>query len=269
MEIHKDFNRAIDYVRYNLINNSYSIKTEKWQGVELKWEMRETLNTSFSVAMDWPIEKLVADIKPNLPWADIHFTERVSSIPLNPGESYKSWPFYKMDKDMRNVEGKLFSHTYMERFWPKYANKSYMGDTELIKKHGIMATNGIRYKYGDLNDLVELLKREPYTRQAFLPIFFPEDTGAVHGGRIPCSIGYHFIRRNNLMHVVYYIRSCDYLRHFRDDIYLCVRLVDWILDKLTMGNSSWMKVRKGTYTMHITSLHIFENEYELVKRYNK
>jgi hypothetical protein len=60
--------------------------------------------------------------------------------------------------------------------------------------------------------------REPFTRQAFLPIWYPEDTGSVHGERVPCTIGYHFIRRGDWVHVVYYIRSCDFFRHFRDDI---------------------------------------------------
>jgi thymidylate synthase len=105
-----------------------------------------------------------------------------------------------------------------------------------------------------------------------LPIWFPEDTGSSHGGRVPCTLGYHFIRRDNVLHVVYFIRSCDYLRHFRDDIYLAVRKVMWIIKELQEigGHSdSWMKVKPGTFTMHITSLHIFENEYELVKRFKK
>lgn len=269
------FKAAIDFVREKLITQSYVVRTEKWQGITLEHDMRETLNTSFTVAMDWSIEQLIKDIKPNLPWADIHLQERVGGLPLNPGESYKQWPFYKMDEKMRNV-GDKFSHTYMERFWPKCAGEleCHQFNTQHLTKweeqrigRGIM---GIRYAYGDLEDLKNLLFKEPFTRQAFLPVFFPEDTGAVHGGRIPCTIGYHFIRREQSLHVVYYIRSCDYLRHFRDDIYLCVRLVNWLLDRLRDNPlTSWKDVRPGTFTMHITSLHIFENEYELVKRFNK
>ena len=30
-------------------------------------------------------------------------------------------------------------------------------------------------------DVIDLLEREPFTRQAYLPIWFPEDTGAFHG----------------------------------------------------------------------------------------
>ena len=71
---------------------------------------------------------------------------------------------------------------------------------------------GIRFSYGDFNDVLDLLEKEPFTRQAFLPIWFPEDTGCHHGERVPCTIGYHFMRRGNFLSVVYMIRSCDYIR---------------------------------------------------------
>jgi hypothetical protein len=68
----------------------------------------------------------------------------------------------------------------MERYWPKYIN--WAQDEEPQD-----AMFGIRYNYGDLNDVVDLLARSPATRQAVLPVWFPEDTGAVHGERVPCS----------------------------------------------------------------------------------
>ena len=245
--VFKDFKDAIDYAREKLLNDSYIIKTEKWQGIELKHPMRETLNTSFSCLISPSTEVLQFEIRPNIPWANIHFKERVGQEPLNPGESYKEWPFYKMDKEMRTERGK-FSHTYMERIWQKYAGQ-------------------------DPNfPIVNLLSKEPHTRQAYLPIWFPEDTGVLHGGRVPCTLGYHFIMRDNRLHIIYYIRSCDYLRHFRDDIYLACMKVLWVLEELKeIGGYSgeWMDVKPGTLTMHITSLHIFQNEYELVKRYKK
>jgi thymidylate synthase len=124
---------------------------------------------------------------------------------------------------------------------------------------------GIRYDYGDLNDVVDLLARSPATRQAVLPVWFPEDTGAVHGERVPCSLFYHFIVRDQRLHVVYSIRSCDLFRHFRDDVYLTCRLGQWVLEQLRAKEASkyggmWAGVQMGTLTMHITSLHIFEAE---------
>lgn len=257
--VHPDFNKAIEAVRQKFINTNQIVRTEKWQGIPLEHDMRECLNVYFQSFMTSDIDKLVKDIKPNLPWADLHFEERVSGIPSNPGESYKVWPFYGRDKEMRNANDR-FTHTYQERFWPKGAGQ----EARLI---GIQPNMGIRYPLGDLNDLINLLAKEPLTRQAYLPIFFPEDTGSVHGGRVPCTLGYHFIRRDNYLHIKYYIRSCDYLRHFRDDIYLAVKLVIWIIEKLKEINpEKWQNVKPGIFTMDITSLHIFNNEITLLEK---
>jgi thymidylate synthase len=119
-------------------------------------------------------------------------------------------------------------------------------------------------------DVINLMEKEPFTRQAFLPIWFPEDTGVVHKERVPCTIGYHFIRRFDWVHVVYYIRSCDYFRHFRDDIYLCARKLLWLIDNLKERDpKTWGDVKPGMLTMHICSLHAFKNEKVLLKSKKK
>jgi thymidylate synthase len=101
-------------------------------------------------------------------------------------------------------------------------------------------------------------------------MWFPEDTGSVHGERVPCTIGYHFMRRGNYLHMVYYIRSCDYLRHFRDDIYMACRKLMWVLDLLKERDPErWGDVVPGYYAMHITSLHCFNKEKEVLKQRNK
>jgi thymidylate synthase len=148
--------------------------------------------------------------------------------------------------------GGVFSHTYPERIWPKRAGISSIAPRPDNNK-------GIRYDYGDLADMVDLLKREPETRQAYLPIWFPEDTGAPSYQRVPCTLGYHFIRRHGFFHMTYYIRSCDIIRHFRDDIYLALKLYYWIKDV------SLPKTIPGLFTMHIVSLHCFYNERGLLK----
>ena len=178
------------------------------------------------------LEEAEEYIKPSKPWAELQFRERVCGFPYNPGFTYHKWPFYGSDKKMRNIEYR-FSHTYMERFWPKYANK--VNDDEHTVDYSAIAPNtGLRFDLGDYNDVIDLLKREKHTRQAYLPIFFPEDTGATHRSRVPCSLGYWFYldADKNQLHMTYHIRSCDYFRHFKDDIYMAIRLAQWTKDKL-------------------------------------
>jgi len=261
------FTEVFDGAKKFLATNGYDIHTEKWQGMEIKNNphraMFEAMNFSFSCPIGTEIiQTLQQDINPHLPWAEDHFWERVGGKPINPGEQYKNWPYYinKANDTSRLPDGK-YNHNYMERMWPKYANEDAVNP--LLHPH-----RGIRYEYGDLKDVVNLLHREPHTRQAFLPIWFPEDTGVVHEGRVPCTIGYHFFLRHGRLRIIYPIRSCDLIRHFQDDVYLAVRLVLWMLDELRCKDESgfWFSVRPGDLTMHITSLHVFAHEKPIVMR---
>lgn len=253
------FNDVISWTAQQMYDYSYEVHTEKWQGKEIKhdpkYTMIETLNLSFSCQMSPDIKEIGEQIKPNFAWADEHFEERVGGLPLNPPPSHVRWPYaQKNNAEFGGLE--KFSHTYPERIWPKFAS-----DIPNSKM------SGIRYEYGDFNDVVELMSREPFTRQAFLPIWFPEDTGSVTGERVPCTIGYHFIRRGDWVHVVYYIRSCDFFRHFRDDIYLCAKKVFWLIKKLREKDpENWNHIKPGMLTMHITSLHAWAVEKSLLKK---
>lgn len=253
------FNDVIKWTAQQMYYYSYEVHTEKWQGKKIKhdpkYTMIETLNLSFSCQMSPDIKEIGKQINPNFAWADEHFKERVCGLPLNPPPSHERWP-YAQKNNAEFGGNEKFSHTYPERIWPKFAS-----DIPNSKM------SGIRYEYGDFNDVVELMSREPSTRQAFLPIWFPEDTGSVTGERVPCSIGFHFIRRSDWVHVVYYIRSCDFFRHFRDDIYLCAKKVFWLIEKLREKDpENWNHVKPGMLTFHCTSLHAWAVEKPLLKK---
>lgn len=233
------------------------VRTGFWQGLQVqnKPEMatHEVLNFSFTVgSTNVPHDELVSHTNPDLPWADDHFAERVSGEPLNPPPSEAWWPHAPGGNSAFKKEEK-FSHTYPERYWPKHA-----GLTEDWQR------GGIRFPYGDLDDLIEMMEVDPYTRQAYLPVWFPEDLGAPMTERKPCTLGYHFIMRDDRLHIVYYIRSCDFVRHLRNDIYLTTLLQHWVLNQLSSKSEGWRKVAPGSFTMHITSLHLFRNDWQRV-----
>lgn len=183
-------------------------------------------------------------IRPDLPWAEKHFQERISGEPLNPPPSAEEWPWHSAAKD-KHTQDSIYSHTYPERFWPRFANNS---------PHPIQ---GIRFFYGDLSDLIRMLKDRPFTRQAYLPIFFPEDTGAPKGQRIPCTLGYHFIRNAEKLDMNYFIRSCDMTRHLRNDMYMAGRLLQHVT---TQVQNDFSLPYVGKVTMFISNLHIFEED---------
>lgn len=265
-----NFAQAIATAQLTFKQSSTKVHTNRWQGVDIatKPEMatRELLNYSLQVPVNPLLDILRGDIKPNLPWADDHFDERVCGKPINPGVEWANWPYGKSAATFLDEQGQ-FNHNYMERYWPKFAG-TLLYPTKTADEYDLGAAvegphHGIYHEYGDLNDLVNQLAHEPDTRQAYMPIWFPEDTGVVHKGRVPCTLGYHFILRGGFFHCNYYLRSCDFVRHFRDDIYLTARLMLWVIDQCKAINpADWGNVQPGWLTMHITSFHIFEADWQ-------
>jgi len=245
------------------MRNGVEVEVGEWQSQDVRMNpdmvSRELTHQRFE--MDIPMLKSSLDdfmgATLSRPWAEDHFLERVSGYPLNPPPSEEYWPYARArNSEHKEVDGGRFSHTYPERMWPKHAN---VGETRPNGRQVFVPHNGIRYEYGDLMDVVNQLKKNLLTRQAYLPIWFPEDTGAVSGQRVPCTLGYHFLIRPERADIVYYIRSCDLLRHFTDDVYMAARLLQWMLDQLGVSLAKSMKL-----VMHISSLHIFRGDYAMV-----
>ena len=250
--------------------DSQKVVPTRWQGVDVSQRpeatMMELLHVNAEAALlGEDLDYYREQIRPNLPWADDHFMERVCGHPINPGIEWKNWPWgNSAEKSLRDGQ---FNHNYMERYWPRYARAGVGNPTRTVQdfidlKPESSPLRGIRHEYGDLAGLVRDLATEPDTRQAYLPVWFPEDTGDAHKGRKPCSLGYHFIMRNGKLDVVYYLRSCDFAHHLRDDVYLTVRLLLWVLDECRKINPEvWQHVTPGRLVMQITSLHMFINDY--------
>lgn len=271
-----DFGRTLSTLRYGLLYDSDRVEVPRWQSTPVEGtplaSTHEIRNVAITYDMPMSLTMAQKDIQPNLPWAEDHFQERIGGKPLNPGEEYKNWPWFRGNVAKHQTQGEAaFSHTYMERYWPKMAN---VGGVRPNGRQVFVPHNGIRFEYGDLFDVVEQLHLDPYTRQAYLPVWFPEDTGVVHGERVPCTLGYHFmirpgrLYRGDLLHCNYFIRSCDFVRHFRDDVYLAVRLAQWMTVQLAVRKPRQTQdhVQPGELTMFMGSLHIFDGDVDKLKR---
>ena len=287
--IAREIQKAYDAVR----DRGVIVQPSRWQSMDVSKRPEATtlelLNHTLRFQMTEDLDHLRKAVAPNLPWADDHFLERVCGVPLNPGETWRWWPWGNSAANFRRAsvfgEGatKLpdgsnepgFDHSYMERMWAKAANLDNDGIVEGGRFYSEKVHHGIRYAYGDANDVIDHLAKHPDSRQAYLPIWFPEDTGKTDV-RVPCTLGYHFIHRHGYLHCTYYIRSCDLYRHFRDDVYLTARLQLWVLDQLrqkpgvTLSTNppqhafDWKSIKPGLFTMHIVSLHAFVNDCRLL-----
>lgn len=262
--------QAFDQLTFKMKNHSNLMAPEKWQAQDVDVVMCELLHEQVSIKLSTGIDILAwqQEIPANLPWAEDHFLERVCGVPINPGVEWKNWPWANKAVDSLEPNGQ-FNHNYMERFWPKYWMEIPTStpddfDRVMVKEEPSIQC-GMRHEYGDLGDVIHTLANEPTTRQAYLPIWFPEDTSQNNKGRKPCTLGYHFIMRNGKLDITYPIRSCDFFRHFYDDVYMAVRLAIHVLQSCrTINPEVWRKVELGTLVMNITSLHMFLSDYHMV-----
>lgn len=164
-------------------------------------------------------------------WADAEFQERITTN-VNPG---KAWELRKDIWEQFLVNG-YFDYTYSERLT------------------------------GTLSYVIKLLKEDPDTRKAVIPIFNGNgevDTHYYDGSkRIPCSMYYDFLIRENEMgekqlNICYHQRSSDFITHFGNDVYLAYKLMQYIADNLGV---------KPGYLIHtIDSLHVYRKDWQKLK----
>ena len=158
------------------------------------------------------------------------FLDRINREGLNPGNSYKIrldlWQSLMSKKD-----GEKFDYTYSER---------------------------INYCH-QLDNAIAALKDDIHSRRAMIMIFKPEDTMESSGfaTRIPCSISYQFLIRNNKLIIIYFIRSNDYFKHFAIDIWLANALQEYMVEQL---KEKYPQLKVGSLNYYCGSFHAYNED---------
>lgn len=156
--------------------------------------------------------------------------DRVDRNCLNPGNSYK----IRLDlwqKLMSKKDSNKFDYTYSERI--NYLNQ--------------------------LDNAIAALKEDEHTRRAMIMVFRPDDTEKSSGfaTRIPCSVSYQFIIRNNKLMCLYHIRSNDIFKHFCIDIWLTNALQEYIVEQL---KDTYPNLKVGPLNYYCGSLHAYNED---------
>jgi len=174
------------------------------------------------------------------PWADAEFGERVTD------------PWY------RTPDGKVDPlHT------PEYLNP---GSAWRLRKEvwtEYLHEGKMAYTYNELiwnNDqavkVINRLKEDPDSRQLWISLWNPDKDPDFLGGisRVPCSLGYGLQVRDGKLNLHYVMRSCDFATHFRNDVYLAIRFLEWVAEKTGYP--------VGSFTHTIFSLHVYNKDVE-------
>ena len=78
--IYPNFIKGIEAVKQKLLNTGKPLHQKTWQAIEVKGTEKEVMFEALNIFLQVQIpekELWVEQIKPNLPWADLHFEERV------------------------------------------------------------------------------------------------------------------------------------------------------------------------------------------------
>lgn len=124
------------------------------------------------------------------------------------------------------------------------------------------------YAYGDrlhfedqLKNLIELLRTNPESRRAYIPIYQPKDNAKYGPEDVPCWTSLQFLIRNNKLHMTDYFRSNDIFLAMPSDLYGARYLQHYIAKSLG--------VDVGTFTHVIGSAHIRMTDEDAVKAFLK
>ena len=231
MRIYKTIKDALNETFRDLKVRGISVECNSYQDKKLEGEdrfVKELMGVAFKVDKpllnrDEAIRYVFGDESDKIiKYCKQEIKDRCSGKPLNPGNSYK------IRSDMWNkfLEGNnKFSYQYAERLW---TNKQF-------------------------DSVIQCLKNDAGTRQAVLSVWNPDKDMNINklggGNRIPCSLNYQFMIRNNRLHCIYSMRSNSAIEHCPIDLYCATGLMEYVAKKLN--------IKVGTLTYVCGSLHAF------------
>lgn len=229
MRIYMNWQEAFEEVKRDLAEMGIIVKPKTMQDKVIEgnsdYETRELQNYCYTILN----AKSLDVIGVTQPWADEEFKERVcnpfeSGNFINPGNAWELrkdiWTEYMHD-------GKM-AYTYNERIWQN----------------------------DQLTKIIKRLKEDHDSRQLWLSIWDPNsDTDKLGGiSRVPCSLGYNFQFRDGKLNMHYLMRSCDFKTHFTNDVYLAIKLLEYV------SKEAGLEVGNFTHTMF--SLHVYKKDVE-------
>lgn len=237
--IFKDCLEMIQEMDRELKVSGITVPVKHYQNQELKGEdqnTKELVGVNFiiskpylqkSAMLDFVFGKDADKIEQ---YCSAEIIDRLDKRGVNPGNSY----LIRKDlwqKLMCKTDGSKFDYTYSERI----------------------------NAFNQLDNAIAALIDDEHTRRSMVMIYEPEDTTHSRGfqTRIPCSVSYQFLIRNNKLMVLYYIRSNDYFKHFAIDIWLTHAIQNYVLETL---QEVYPNLKCGALNYYAGSLHAYNED---------
>lgn len=256
MRIFRNFPEAFGEIRRDLGEMGAKVRTTTVQDKLLTdthdYDTVELMNYAYTVT-----DARFEDLKPVQPWADAEWKERkagAQGVPTNPGHA---WQLRSEDEgdnitweDYLEIDGKPRS-THADA-------AAHRGEvTALFNNPYQRRRVGFSYAYPErlsrmdqVANVIAALRKDSMSRQAYVAMWNPEDSDRLGVRRVPCSLGWHFLFRDGSLHMTYFMRSCEFATHFQNDIYLAMRLQEYVAEEA--------RLPRGRFAHFMSSLHCYE-----------
>jgi thymidylate synthase len=217
MRSFSDFKQANNEIKRDLAELGTYVHPQTMQDKDISddedYGTRELLNYDYMV-----LQPRLEDLNPSQPWADAEFEERIEFVTEARAEAWNLRP----------------------EVWQEFHDR------------GLSYTYGERY-YAGLEEIVDELRTHPESRQLYLSVWdLIIDANRLGRQRVPCSLGYWFVKRDGELHMTYMQRSADFATHFENDQYLSRKLQEYVAGQVG--------IPAGRFTHWIGSLHIYQKD---------
>jgi len=239
MRTYKTIRESLDETARDLLVRGITVECKSYQDKILEGNdrfVKELMGVDFMISkpmLGWReavqyLFKTDEETDKILKYCEQEIKDRTSGEMLNPGNSYK----IRGDYWSNFLEGNnKFSYQYAERLW----------------------TNN------QFGSVINCLRNDPGTRQAVLSVWYPEldmNSEKLGGGnRIPCSLNYQFMIRNNRLHCIYHMRSSNFFEHLPIDLICAAGMMDYIVKQL---KDTYPDLQVGSLSYLGGSLHGFQ-----------
>ena len=239
MRIYKTIREALDETARDLKVRGITVESKSYQDKKLEGDYRfvkELIGVDFRI--DKPMSNWLEAIQylfnePGeseriLKYCEQEIRDRTSGEELNPGNSY------------------LIRNDYWSNFLEGTGKFSYQYAERLNMNH-------------QFESVINCLRNDPGTRQAVLSMWYPEldmvDTKLGGGNRIPCSLNYQFMIRNNRLHCIYHMRSSNFFEHLPIDLICAAGMMNYVVERL---QDTYPGLKVGSLSYLGGSLHGFK-----------
>jgi len=229
MRLYQDAMEMVKEVERDLFEMGVRYQTETVQDQAVKNDPKfrtiELFGYGYTLTGYRHLNDIIDYFQLNKTWMMAENQERLfglERLPLNPGAAW----VHNEDFWGRFLRDNKFAYSYAER-WQKQ----------------------IPY-------IVNELLLRPYTRQTVMTMYDQHQDMMNWGGRdrVPCSLTYQFMIRNNKLHLIYNQRSCDFIKFFGTDVWLTVNLLQHVAERVG--------VETGNFVHFLGSLHAFAGDLE-------